>query len=124
MILRTNPDGTYLGADENGTIYDGTLRRVGYDEMDVQTDVADDGLSYTRTNFINGEVYSKGTVTKDGFVATLPADPPLDQSTIDAAWAKECAISSHQKVMVEAVDANGDFTTVERTFKTIDWKAR
>ncbi len=120
-ITILNPD-LLLGADSEGNLYDGTRIRLGWDELEVTTTLAEDGLSFERTTGHGDSLISKSTVTKDGFLAS-PRWAEVDEAEQDAAWQAECAISANGKVFVDAF-VDGQFTVVEKTIEFTDWTAR
>lgn len=122
MILCDNGDGTYLGADATGALYDGVREQVGFDELTVTTTLAADGLSFERVTTHGATVIAKGTTTKDAFLAArgLSDAASADQ---DSAWTTECDIAAHQPVYVDAL-VNGEFQTVPKTLSRITWTAR
>lgn len=127
-ILSTNEDGTYLGADEQGNLYRGTVERIGHQQLTVETAVAEDGLSFTRSSRYGDFVHSQGTVTRAGFGSTYDGkmDPatnePYTEEKIDALWEAEKALDGHGPAMVQAL-VDGDLVNVELKIRTIAWEA-
>jgi len=123
-ILKRNTDGTLLGADENGVLYDGECVEVGDDELTVTTEVSDDGESFERTTSYGDEIIAKGTVTREGLLQQyLLNNPDMPEDEQDSLWAKEVAIDKHAKTFVNVL-IDGEIQSVEKKRKIIQWEAR
>lgn len=119
-VLKDYGDGTYLGADENGIIYDGLCTEVGDDELAVETTIASDGSSYERVTSYGGTIIAKGTITRQSFFDSL-GDRPSDEK--EARWEAECAIDQHSKTFVQAM-IDGELASIEKKRKIMSWEAR
>lgn len=109
IILNTNEDGTYLGADETGKLYTGTPVTIGHEEMKVETVVAKDGKSFIRTTYLpNGDVYGTSEVTEKGF---------NEHNRLIGKSETECKELWEAEKAVEAHSAGG-------SFNTIDWQEK
>lgn len=91
-VLIVLPDGTAIGADDDGNSYQGTRAEVAYEAMTVNTAVADDGLSYVRDILLpDGTPFGHGEFTYDGFakmerVQALVNDTEVDEDEIQTRW--------------------------------------
>lgn len=133
IILKDNGDGTLLGADPDGVLYDGTRHDVGHDELTVETTLTDDG--FNRTTSWRGQVLSTGYLNKQTFIdgCTLQAQNQYDRCTavgkptgtveeiLAGLWDDEVNIDTHTKAFY---DMPPGMDPVEKTYPLIDWVAR
>lgn len=123
FILKDNGDGTFLGADEEGTVYDGTLVEISYSDLTVETTETEAG--YERVTKYLDEVISKGNIDKESWkqsYAALRTDSPTEEQ-VEEAWQAELGITQHKDIFVLAY-VDGEETMVEKKLKRIDWVAR
>lgn len=132
-ITIVKDNGSLVGSDGDH-LYDGERVQIGFDELVVTTEVAEDGLSFTRTTALpNGEVRSASTVTFEGFatgaepriragLGESPTEAEMSDA-LEAAWEAEKTITSHSPVVIDAL-VDGVLTQVEKKISAINWTQR
>lgn len=100
-LLTLLPDGSAIGADDDGNAYRGTPTEVPYDQMTVTTDVAKDGASFVSTvRLPDGTIHGQGVTYKDDFVRSYSGQQVAttgempSKADVEAAWQEQCEISS------------------------------
>ena len=133
IVLKDNGDGTFLGADEEGNLFDGTTKKVCYDEFTVTTTVTEDG--FDRVTSYGEHTISKGSLNKASFIDGLRSQvqtqidlgnitTPIsaeDEARWEADWDAEVALETHDKAYY---DMPPGMDAVEKQFSYTDWVAR
>jgi hypothetical protein len=133
-ILKRRDDGTLLGADSEGNLYDGVYKKVPHTAFVIEniitpTDDGDDEV-IERFERAEGVLVSKSTLTRNAYVAGRKAfflqnvrttkDEPISEATAqtmaEQAWAEEQSLTKHKAAYetIVRVDADGNETTASR----------
>ncbi len=111
-------DGTYLGEDEDGKIYAGTIRKAGFDE--VTRVVEQGGGEYTLKFYIGEQLWAKSR--GEGTFNVTPWSPPKEYANVTS-----MVRDADGKLVLELNPETGDMepkteeVQVEKRVEIIEW---
>lgn len=129
IILKDRGDGTLLGADEDGNLFDGARVEIGFDQLVVGVTITEDG--YESVSSYGDMVVARGYVTKAGFLADRQEQADKQEAKgqdsaaelLDKWWEAEL-VAAAQPHLKAFYDMPPGMDAVEKTYSFIDWTAR